>query len=58
MSKINREIIKAKKITVETEEETIIYEGENVKQVFKTRPDTSGRLHLGTKNRVLVIELK
>jgi len=58
MSKINREIINVKKITVETEEETMIYDGKTVKQVFKTRPDTTGRLHLGTQNRVLVIEFQ
>lgn len=54
----SREIIHAKKIIIDTGEETITYDLENIKQVFKIRPAGRGRLHLGTNNRVVVIELK
>ena len=55
---MSKEIINAKKITVETGEEKIIYDLSTIKSVFKTEPDSRGRLHLGTQNRVVVIELK
>jgi hypothetical protein len=58
MAKVNREIIHAKNVIIETEEEKIIYDQSKIAQVFKTTPDERGRLHLGTSNRVLVIELK
>jgi len=54
----SKEIIHAKKIIIDTGEEIITYDLENIKQVFKIRPAGRGRLHLGTTNKVVVIELK
>lgn len=53
-----KEFIQVKKITMETGEEKIVYDKSTIKNVFKTTPDERGRLHLGTKNKVIVIELK
>jgi len=58
MARINREKIKVKTVTIDTGEEKIIYDASNIAQAFKTSPDERGRLSLGTRNRVLVIELK
>ncbi|MDD2315684.1 MAG: hypothetical protein PHE44_12770 [Proteiniphilum sp.] len=58
MAKINRELINVKKVIIDTGEEKMIYDQANVAQVFKTSPDKRGRLYLGTKNKVIVIELK
>jgi len=55
---MSKEYIDAKKITIETGEETIVYDERTIKSVFKTSPESRGRLHLGTQNRVVVIELK
>lgn len=55
---MSKETIKAKKITIDTGEEKIVYDVSTIKGVFKTSPDSRGRLHLGTQNRVVVIELK
>lgn len=55
---MTKEYIAAKKITIETGEETIVYDERTIKSVFKTSPESRGRLHLGTQNRVVVIELK
>lgn len=53
-----KEYIKVKKVTIETGEEKIIYDSDTVKNVFKAHPDSRGRLHLGTSNTVIVIELQ
>jgi hypothetical protein len=53
-----KEFIQVKKITMETEEEKIVYDKNTIKNVFKAMPDERGRLHLGTKNKVVVIELQ
>ena len=55
---MSKEQINAKKITIETGEEKIVSDLYTIKRVFKTTPDARGRLHLGTQNRVVVIELK
>lgn len=55
---MSKEFIDAKKVTIDTKEEKIIYDSSKIKSVFKTSPDSRGRLHLGTQNRVIVIELK
>jgi hypothetical protein len=50
-------IIPAEKITIETKDESIVYDKTKVKKVFKKSPDKRGRIHLGTTNKVIVIEL-
>lgn len=53
------EIIKAKKITIKTEDGETITFSDNIIKVFKDDPDRRGRIQLNTglKNRVLVMEL-
>jgi hypothetical protein len=54
------EEIKAKKITIETEDGEIILLEDKIVKVFKDDPDRRGRIQLNTglKNKVYVIELK
>ncbi|MDD4377774.1 MAG: hypothetical protein PHH48_06535 [Eubacteriales bacterium] len=54
---MSKELIRAKTITIDTGEEKIVYDADTIKSVFKSNPDTRGRLHLGTQNKVVVIEL-
>jgi hypothetical protein len=58
MAKINKEIINAKQITIDTGEEVIIYPSDKIVKVFKTKPDKNGRIHMSTTNKIVVIELK
>ena len=55
---MSKEYIQAKKVTIDTVDEKIVYDLSKIKSVFKTNPDSRGRIHLGSQNRVLVIELK
>jgi hypothetical protein len=55
---MNKEFLKAEKIVIYTGEEKIVYDQENIASVFKSAPDSRGRLHLGTQNKVVVIELR
>ncbi len=51
----NKEEIKAKKIVITTEDGEVITIC-NIK-VFKVKPDNRGRIHTGSQNKHLVVEL-
>lgn len=45
-------------VTIDTNYEKLIYEKNIIKKVFRTKPDSRGRIHIGTTNEVLIVELK
>ena len=54
---MTKEVIPAKRVIIETKEEKMVYDS-SIVSVFKVKPDSRGRIHVGTGNRCVVIELK
>lgn len=59
MPKINRKYVEdVTSVSIKTDYEKITYEKDIIKNVFRAKPDSRGRLHIGTTNEVIIIELK